>query len=341
MDKDINDMSDVMLRLLFAAVAACSVFAATDLFTDPQIVPKWLFSAVAAAALGVCASLRVLAGRPVAGVAERMLPPLFAAVGVAEAAYALLLWCGLWPPGRSARLEGSFDNAAGLAACLCASLPFALLVAVRVRGWRRRAWMAGAGLMAVVVALSGSRSGWMAAAVIAVAWGWRKWGRCFRRLSRRLRLGLAVVAILLLVAAAVGTYRFKQASADGRTLIWRCAAEMVAARPAEAVAVAARLDSLWADYDLCMLLGKLHAELGHSDSAQACYRRAHFVCPSRYAPLYEAYRLYRQCGDSASARRVARAILKKKPKVASRSVRRIVAGVRSGMSGRPQYSAED
>ena len=184
-DKDINDMSDVMLRLLFAAVAACSVFAATDLFTDPQIVPKWLFFAVAAAALGVCVSLRVLAGRPVAGVAERMLPPLFAAVGVAEAAYALLLWCGLWPPGCSARLEGSFDNAAGLAACLCASLPFALLVAVRVRGWRRWGWMVGAGLM-------------------------------------------AVVAALLLVAAAVGTYRFKQASADGRTLIWRCAAEMVA-----------------------------------------------------------------------------------------------------------------
>ena len=187
-DKDINDMSDVLLRLLFAVVAACSVFAATDLFTDPQIVPKWLFFAVAVAALGVCVSLRVLAGRPVAGVAERMLPPLFAAVGVAEAAYALLLWCGLWPPGRSARLEGSFDNAAGLAACLCASLPFALLVAVRAHGWRRRVWMAGAGLM-------------------------------------------AVVAALLLVAAAVGTYRFKQASADGRTLIWRCAAEMVADAP--------------------------------------------------------------------------------------------------------------
>ena len=53
-------------------------------------------------------------------------------------------------------------------------------------------------------------------------------------------------------------------------------------------------------------------------AAMRCYRRAHWMVPSRFVPLYEMYNVAEERGDTAASRAIAREILAKPVKVPSR-----------------------
>lgn len=83
-------------------------------------------------------------------------------------------------------------------------------------------------------------------------------------------------------------------------------------------------------YDLCLLEGDVRRALRDLCGADSCYRRAHFMIPSRFIPLYEIYNVALERGDTATSASVAREILTKPIKVRSRETMEIIEEIRRG-----------
>ncbi len=74
------------------------------------------------------------------------------------------------------------------------------------------------------------------------------------------------------------------------------------------------------DYDVQMLLADNAKNQGKTKEAIKIYKHASNMIPNRFLPLYRLVQLYRRVHDTASARRLARRIVKKSIKVPSHTV---------------------
>ena len=107
------------------------------------------------------------------------------------------------------------------------------------------------------------------------------------------------------------------------------AAELFAAgRYGESLGKALLCRKLWAEYDLQLLIGQNHEQLGHLAEAEKAYRQAADMCPCRFYPLYLLALLYENNGRHEEALRMADIILQKPVKVPSAAVNIILARMR-------------
>ena len=164
--------------------------------------------------------------------------------GIAEAAYGGLQLYGLEESNHSLfRLTGTFQNPGPYAGFLAVILPLALHGALdcRIKGKCLRQGMAALcwGYVFLCVTLlpaTLSRAAWIAACAgcgIVLSARYRLWARLriyFRRHRRRALAGLCA-ACLLLAAAGAGMYALKKDSADGRLLMWKVTARVIADAP--------------------------------------------------------------------------------------------------------------
>lgn len=104
-----------------------------------------------------------------------------------------------------------------------------------------------------------------------------------------------------------------------------------AGRYEEAGNTAKECSEILADYDLCLLRGDIEQELGNCKSAIAFYWQAYYMCPSRFVPLYEIYKIHRRSGNLSEQNRLADMILNKEIKIDSEEIRRIKEDVRHFM----------
>ncbi|MCZ7546822.1 MAG: O-antigen ligase family protein [Anaerolineae bacterium] len=186
-----------------------------------------------------------------AGARRRVIDALL--VGSAPAcAYAALQAAGLDPllllGDNLPRVYATFGHANFFAAYLAMVAPLTLARAISARSRRARLlWSALLAAQAASVALTLSRSGWLAMAaalgMVALAWAWRA-GR--RRLVVALLMGAAAVAALLLVLSAgpplpgsaphllqtlTAVFRTDSPTVQIRFLGWEAAGRMIADRP--------------------------------------------------------------------------------------------------------------
>ena len=89
----------------------------------------------------------------------------------------------------------------------------------------------------------------------------------------------------------------------------------------ESLRVARQCRTLWADYDLELLMAENLRQLGRTDEAAQRYRHAARMCPSRFLPLYNLLQLCQETGDRAQAAAVAEEMLAKPVKVRTPAVR--------------------
>lgn len=89
----------------------------------------------------------------------------------------------------------------------------------------------------------------------------------------------------------------------------------------ESLRVARQCRTLWADYDLELLMAENLRQLGQTDEAAQRYRHAARMCPSRFLPLYNLLQLCQETGDRAQAAAVAEEMLAKPVKVRTPAVR--------------------
>ena len=148
-------------------------------------------------------------------------------VGAVEAFAGIGPYAGIWPVySASFPVTGTFDNPAGLAACLAICFPAALyFMASRPVG--AKVWGGLSALsMGAAVVLSGSRTGMVAVGCLAATSVYRfflggRWP------AWRVRAAFVSVGAVMLV----GLYCWKKDSADGRLLVWNCSLEMLADAP--------------------------------------------------------------------------------------------------------------
>ena len=118
-----NRILHLYISVAYVSVAACSVFTVTDMFMDNILFPKWIMTAMASAVSFILSLPFVLNGCSVSwNLAYKYICQCINFVVFFEALFAVFqLFRG------GALLEncraGSFDNVAGLTACLCITFP--------------------------------------------------------------------------------------------------------------------------------------------------------------------------------------------------------------------------
>ena len=197
-------------------------FAYTDAFIDGDIKAKWYAVLVCLALAGMSFSLCKRKKKIFEQVAwvVTLLVSLQALYGIGQ-------FAGVLPAHQGFHTVGNFDNPAGYAAMLACSVPLVLQLAFAVRGWRRWVVWVVYGLLAVALVLSGSRAGLLAGFAVTALFVARRWRPELSGLPVWVK-GLGVLSAMVLLC---GMYVIKKDSADGRVLIWRCTAEMIADKP--------------------------------------------------------------------------------------------------------------
>ena len=77
----------------------------------------------------------------------------------------------------------------------------------------------------------------------------------------------------------------------------------------------------WADYDLELMIGENYQEQKDFISAEKYYKNASMMCPSRFTPLYQLFKLYKQFGENIHAYETAEMIINKPVKINSMTIR--------------------
>lgn len=112
---------------------------------------------------------------------------------------------------------------------------------------------------------------------------------------------------------------------DDPFFLYNYAAELnVAGRYGESLHVATECEGMMADYFTQLLLADDCRQLGRYAEAERHLWQASFMCPNRFVPPYELFKLYGMQGDSAGMYRMRNIILNKPVKVDSPEVRRII-----------------
>ncbi len=95
-----------------------------------------------------------------------------------------------------------------------------------------------------------------------------------------------------------------------------------------ALNMATECRSLWANYNLELLLGEIYIALNNNKEALEHYKLAAQMCPVRFVPLYKQYLIYKKTHNTTQCRKLAQEILKKPIKVHSTIIDNIIAEIR-------------
>ena len=79
----------------------------------------------------------------------------------------------------------------------------------------------------------------------------------------------------------------------------------------------------WADYDLELLLGDIYKQRKEYEISERYYKKASYMCPCRFIPLYRMFEVYKEMGDKERYQSMAELIIAKPVKVQSSIVRQI------------------
>ena len=206
----------------FVILCLVGVFLHSSRFTDPYIVPKWLFTILIILGVVIYGFSGTLLGKSV-----RMNTSLFGMSIVViccfQALYGLLQYFSLLPSNSVYGMTGGFDNPAGFAVTLSAGLPFVgfLIQKGKHKYIQYCGWIAGIILLLAVI-LSYSRAGIISVMVVCALFLYSKF--IWKRKWIYLLLGSMVLILFC-------CYWMKKDSADGRLLIWECGINMVKDSP--------------------------------------------------------------------------------------------------------------
>ena len=99
----------------------------------------------------------------------------------------------------------------------------------------------------------------------------------------------------------------------------------------ESLSIARECESLWADYDLQMLIADDCQQIKDYPEAEQHYQKAKAMCPVKFVPLYKLFQLYEVTGEKENMRKIAETIISKPVKIMSPTVNQIKKEVKQKM----------
>lgn len=213
--------SDIRYIYYFTLLSIVAIFTCSSAMTDIYIVPKWLSTLGLLAVIGIIEGLLLLLNKP----SKMNVPLLFTMVALtclSQAIYVIMQVLGIIQR-CSQDTMGSFDNPAGLVACLCACVPYCFYLSNKTHNVILK-FLVAIIVAVIIIALfiSESRTGILAGFLFPFTW------LAFCRIKKG-RIKLLVLSVGLIFLSVM--YIVKKDSADGRLFIYNCALEMTKERP--------------------------------------------------------------------------------------------------------------
>lgn len=226
------------VNIVFLALAACGcIFVNSMLFTDTQILPKWICLFATLSLLVIIDALSYIVGYEPPFKSKSAIVAIMATMCVVEAAYGIIDY-NAWISKDVVTKIASFDNVAGFASCLCFGLPFVLAQAIGKRKVYRYLWGFGVCVILVALFVCRSRTGWLACAsalLVASATFWKAFALNYNSLRMRRIVTVCVFAVTSALFAMVLYHSSvsleKRNSIEGRKLIWSVAWNMIKDKP--------------------------------------------------------------------------------------------------------------
>ena len=111
---------------------------------------------------------------------------------------------------------------------------------------------------------------------------------------------------------------------NNELFLYNYAAELnFANRYEESLSIARECESLWADYDLQMLIADNYLQMKNYPEAEQHYQKAAAMCPAKFVPLYKLFLLYETTGEKKNMCKTAKIIIDKTVKIMSPTVNQI------------------
>lgn len=214
--------------VLFGVIFITNGFSLFRNVPEWQITGKW-FGTIAATIVFVAVGSAIKLVRP----ERRIIPDVqacslyMAIINIAVVMYCLLQIFGIVRNGSLFRAVADFDNPAGVAALLCVSFPFAIMVSFRKQ---KRMFFALFVFVidASILFLIQSRTGLIALTASAFV------GFLFHDRGRSVKYGSVILASVMIIVLACSIYILfchKTASTNGRMVIYNTCMRMLADRP--------------------------------------------------------------------------------------------------------------
>lgn len=210
-----------MIYILISLLAIVAVFANNTEMTDTHIIPKWICT------LGIVAVAGVVYGILIPYIKQykfRLKPPIVmvALICFCQALYAIIQALKIGLSEFEHQATGSFDNPAGLVACICTGIPCCIYL-IRTSECNIIRTLVKVIIVVIETALilSESRTGILAGIFPITLW-------LLSTIKKRWVKILLLAGIILLLPVM---YFMKKDSADGRLLMFRCGWDMIKDRP--------------------------------------------------------------------------------------------------------------
>lgn len=143
------------------------------------------------------------------------------------ALYGISQYIGILSSVKNFTIIGNFDNPAGYASALAFSTPFILYFThFKTIKVRQVAWLIYI-LVCTTVVLSASRTGILTIMIIGLLFFLKQ----YKKQISEITIWKKIISICLMITFIAGLYFFKQDSANGRLLIWRCSLDMIQEKP--------------------------------------------------------------------------------------------------------------
>ena len=215
-------MPKIISSLHFFVLSFVATFSYNDEMTDSYILPKWLYT-LEVATIGCiffCISMLFKSHKKI-NIHNFFLIIIF--VCFIQSIYAIIQATKIQPSNFSLFITGSFDNPAGLSACICMGVPLCIYYFHKMNNIYIKIFFITILLIIIsALILSESRTGILAGIIFpSLLWFFKKHkGRTIR--------GFLIFVFLALLSLM---YYYKKDSADGRFLILHCCWEMFKDKP--------------------------------------------------------------------------------------------------------------
>ena len=197
------------------------VFLSSDSFIDSRIIPKWLVFAIMGIGVIIYVSLNYLTKNHNGFklfLNSSNLKTIMCVVILTLSVYGILQYFGVAGHSRGMPVCGCYDNPAGFAITVSASLSF-IILGFRSNNRYLRIFHITTFLIAIIaLILSESRAGILSVIVMFVLGGHK-----FINIKPTVKWGLVIALLIMLVPLAIQKYD----SASGRLLIWTCTLLMI------------------------------------------------------------------------------------------------------------------
>lgn len=225
-----KEMMNKCCNVLIVIIAFCCVFVNTNMFTDSQMLPKWMCLFIGASLLFVGKGAHALfAGNKSCKCHFISVFWGFSLICVAQALYALIGYED-WLHNKIVIGIGSFENVAGFSSCLCGGVPFVLLWLNVEKWWCKVLGMVGLLLIMLAIIVCNSRTALVSVGMMAFFLFVHGEIRLGNRRTQKIFGGLLLI-FLIVGICVICKSKQKQNSANGRMLVWRVACEMINDKP--------------------------------------------------------------------------------------------------------------